>query len=428
MPGNGVTTRRRDLATPLGRCRVKSSHTTPTGAPSNSDVFYDLGTPIPGTQITVSEGHQWPPPKGSLADRGGEFFTQKRYAIVDKTIHEMHLKENFYTQPGNIWTGTLVTDQYSPMYPMYPYTYGTSVWPALMHSSNAVLDAWGAKAIAMCKPTNSVADVAVALGEILKEGLPSLPGAQTWKSRAKLSKDAGGEYLNITFGWLPLVNEIRSVADAVSRADEILAQYERDSGKVVRRRLEFPLEESSVSQVLKTDATPYGPLSSRFQQNEKKGTLIRTVEKSTRRWFSGAFTYYLPSGYDSRERQVRQALLAKKLLGLSLTPDTLWNLAPWSWAIDWFTNTGDVISNLTDMATDGLVLRYGYIMEHTLHKVTYTLEGHSYQMSSAHPAPMSFVTETKIRRKANPFGFGVTWSGLSPRQLAILAALGLSRG
>jgi hypothetical protein len=125
---------------------------------------------------------------------------------------------------------------------------------------------------------------------------------------------------------------------------------------------------------------------------------------------------------------IRDALRAKKLLGIIPTPSTLWNLAPWSWATDWFLNTGDVISNLTDWATDGLVMRYGYMMEHTIVRDTYTLTKPGLSSPGVRVQPLTLVTETKMRRKANPFGFGLTWSGLSPRQTAIAVALGLTRG
>jgi len=123
----------------------------------------------------------------------------------------------------------------------------------------------------------------------------------------------------------------------------------------------------------------------------------------------------------------RHALEAKKLLGISLTPETLWNLAPWSWTVDWFSNAGDVISNVSDWATDGLVMRYGYLMEHSIVKDTYLMNGTGSKSVPSCP-PLQLVTETKLRKRANPFGFGLTWNGLSAVQLAILGALGISRG
>jgi len=77
----------------------------------------------------------------------------------------------------------------------------------------------------------------------------------------------------------------------------------------------------------------------------------------------------------------------------------------------------------------GLILRYGYIMEHTVHKYTYSL-GPVTLFPGADPVPVPdliLVTETKQRQRANPFGFGLKWDDLSPFQLSILTALGISR-
>jgi hypothetical protein len=154
--------------------------------------------------------------------------------------------------------------------------------------------------------------------------------------------------------------------------------------------------------------------------------MIRT-ETWKRTWFSGAFTYYLPTGYQARKEVDRLTLFANEILGLELTPDLLWNVAPWSWAADWFSNTGDVVSNISDAASVGLIMRWGYIMEHSINKVTYVPLTTNLIDSKAKASPLSFITETKVRRGANPFGFGLNWEGLSPFQLSIAAALGISR-
>jgi len=72
-------------------------------------------------------------------------------------------------------------------------------------------------------------------------------------------------------------------------------------------------------------------------------------------------------------------------------------------------------------------MQYGYIMEHSFHKVTYTSENAPLCFKSVPVRDVSFVTETKKRVPANPYGFGVSFSDLSPKKLSILAALGLSR-
>ncbi|DAD50193.1 TPA_asm: maturation protein [ssRNA phage Gerhypos.4_3] len=316
--------------------------------------------------------------------------------------------------------------------PVLPRRPDLMPFPPFIDSSNATLDAWGSKAIAQCKPTNSVADASVFLGELLHDGIPKLLGAALWKQGTENAlKASSQEYLNAQFGWKPLVNDMRKFAYAVRHADQVLSQFERDAGKVVRRKYSFPTELSATTELVATGASPFiaGSASALslpvLPTGDRNVFRIRNTER--RRWFSGAFTYYLPSGGNARSVMGKHAQEAKKLLGLSLTPDTVWNLSPWSWAVDWVSNTGDVLSNLTDWAVDGLTLRYGYIMEHTMVTDTYVYSGPTgFQSTFARPSSVSLVAETKVRRKATPFGFGLTWGGLSPRQLAIAAALGIT--
>lgn len=375
-----------------------------------------------GIQVTVSENHpEWQKRKKlPFSDIGGNFFTQMKSATVSETPRVSSGRET-YLQAGLPW----ITDWYRYKGFLLPFHPSTVSFPDYQYSSNATLDAWGATAVARCKPTNSVADVSNFLGETISEGLPKLVGARTWRDRTLKAKSAGEEYLNHQFGWMPLVGEINSMAEAITHAELVLNQYERDSGKLVRRRFDFPPEQTVSSSVFRDGVnayrTPGHSLDVGYPRDS--GRVLKTTTVSRRRWFSGAFTYYLPPRGTTKGDLAR----AKKLYGLALTPDTVWNLTPWSWAIDWFTNAGDVLSNWSDMVVDGLVMRYGYIMEHTLVSDTYVFAGPTGVAGSARPAIVTLVAETKIRRRASPFGFGLTWSGLTPRQMSIIAALGITK-
>jgi hypothetical protein len=175
------------------------------------------------------------------------------------------------------------------------------------------------------------------------------------------------------------------------------------------------------------DRIPWSPASYHIGAVRDKGVLtqIRTVER--RRWFSGAFTYHVPVDESRYGRLAKQASDARKLYGATIDPEVLWNLTPWSWAADWIANTGDIMSNVSDAITDGLVMRYGYLMEHTIIKDTYTLAGFDIIGVPSNSLITSFSTETKRRVRATPYGFGLTWEGFTPYQLSILAALGISR-
>jgi hypothetical protein len=154
------------------------------------------------------------------------------------------------------------------------------------------------------------------------------------------------------------------------------------------------------------------------------GNTILERKVTTRRWFSGAFTNYVPPSAEFGGLSA-----ATKLLGLDLTPEVIWEVTPWSWAVDWFTNAGSIISNYTAFEIDGLVMRYGYIMEHVVSVNSYYHEGPTGTIfgDAARPPVMEFVTETKSRRRATPYGFGLDMGALSGFQQSIIAALGLSR-
>jgi len=397
-----------------------------TDDPNNGHVVEeDSRTPwrIAGTQITVSEGHPFPPPKGSLADVGGEFFSQKSYVktpIRNRTLAASFKRFNDFQSVSRKYHGYIL-----PIMPPGPGS--TTPWPAALNSSKEALSAIGATAIATCKPDNPIANLSTTLGETFREGIPHLVGSTLWESKIKAAQKAGHEYLNVQFGWLPLLNDISDFVGGVANANAVLAQYERDAGGVVRRSFGFPSTYTSSEEVVSgTTASVVGTGANILSGATGVRTWRREIRR--RRWFSGAFTYYLPSGYDSRNEMDRIGLLAKRF-GLDLGPDTVWNLAPWTWAVDWFTNAGDVISNIDSYAIDGSVLRYGYMMENTIVTDTYSMTGVRDILGNAVPVqPLVLETNTKMRVGADPYGFGVSWEGLSAFQTSILVALGLTKG
>jgi hypothetical protein len=348
-----------------------------------------------------------------LGDLGGNFYTQKKYYEGVNATASISWPKNL-----NLRSGTFNG-------PCFPFNPALAPFPPEMLLSDSQIDAMGATAIARCKPTNPVANTSVFLGELYRDGLPLIPGISSWMERTKAARKAGNEYLNVQFGWRPLTSDVRSFATAAATSHSVVKQFDRDSGKVVRRAYNFPIVVQD--QLMGTGSN--GTFMVPFNSDTKKLTSASwewTRRMTRRMWFSGAFTYKVPMGSDKLSTLARHASHAKKLLGISLTPETLWNLAPWSWAADWFANTGDILSNISDTVTDGLVMPYGYIMVHTIVTDTY-MPTSSDLIGGMSSNVFSVVTETKQRRGANPFGFGLNWDNLSPFQLSIAGALGLSR-
>jgi len=381
-----------------------------------------------GKQITASESHSWPPKPGTKGDVGGPFSTTRVQADIGQIVfrksipHRSSTSGSFQDRKEDL--DLILETPVELDFNLQPQ------WPTSLQSADADLEVAGATAISRVKPTSSSAELSVALGETYKDGLPALLGHQTWRDRTLRARNAGDEYLNVQFGWVPLVNDVLSFGNAVTHSRDILSQYRADRGNTIRRRYDFPVETVTSPPTLlssnKLFVTNAGITGNEIPSSTG-GKWYKTTISTKRRWFSGAFVYGVPQDSTPFGTVHELGAEADRLFGVSLTPDVLWNLSPWSWAIDWFTNTGDVLSTIGDMVSQGLVMQYGYMMEHTINEIIYTLEGATAYGEPVQLLPSTIRVETKVRKQANPFGFGISWDGLSSAQLAILGALGLSR-
>jgi len=387
-----------------------------------------LASSLRGQEVTLDENHI--KKLGGLYDSfqfrgdvGGEFTLTRRGIISE-------YQSNYLLTGEGINSGSSKYERHEyrgPVYAKDPRTLAVPSDPSLRD-----LGPLGTHAIAAVKPTNNVADLAVDLAEARRDGLPALYGAHLWKGRTHLARSAGGEYLNSEFGWKPLVSDIRDAGYAAANAHKILASYERNSHKLVRRRFDFPVEKTiDPPQLVFHQFLGYIPgpsINWLTEAGVPRGDLYSQRRFYRKAWFSGAFTYHLPIGYSSRNGLISAAAKAGPLLGIELTPEVVWSATPWTWALDWMSNIGDIVSIMSDMSNDGLVIQYGYMMEHTVTSWTYTLSPTGYRDGSRDACiPLTYFVETKRRKRATPFGFEIGWEGLTLRQLAISAALGLTR-
>lgn len=409
-----ITVRKRSL--PQFRPGQFRSYTSGGTLINSIDGVGDLS----GIQRTVSEGHQVSLLGSTDRDVGGDFDTYKSEVVYlshpDVEISSSPIG-SYKTYKGPLFmsgTRALKASEITPLY-----------------TSINSLNAKGATAIARCSPVSSQSELLTSAAETLKDGLPALAGVTTWKNRANVSKGAGSEYLNAQFGWLPLVSDVRDAVSAFRDTAKILNQMKRDSGRNVRRRYEFPIERTSEVLIDRYDSTAAAALvgtaplgSDFFASNAGSQYHIRETTRSV--WFSGAFTYHMPSSDTQMGKLVSAYQMADHLYGVGLTPELLWNLTPWSWATDWFANTGDILANVSDMALYGQILRYGYVMEKT---TILDRRGVMATLKSKPTVTYKSIVKTTIKRRirANPFGFGVSFDSLSGYQLGILAALGMSK-
>lgn len=393
------------------------SNPYPTSSPAdNPDPAYYT------EDLQESHGHPYHKLGKDPGDIGGDFRVVK---------HEYH--EGKSSEPNDF--SIVKNNPYAPghHYKIGQYAFkgvvGSADFPVSGLSSKGTLNTLGTTAIARCTPTNPLAGLSVALGE-LREGIPKLVGASTLHNRAQVARSAGSEYLNVQFGWLPLVNDVKALNTSMTNSDELIRKYEANSGKRLKRRYEFPTVKTIevVNQGLQ-NAVPLMTIPNGYYYGDSRGIRTRTTTFEKKQWFEGCFTYYLPP-YDphgnnsKRNRQIRNYLY-----GTRITPETLWDLTPWSWAADWFGNMGDVLQNVSSFANDGLVMPYGYMMESVTTSVSYLLSGQTYwsYYGKKFVYTQTFTTRSKQRVRATPYGFGLNIDSFTNRQKAIILALGLSR-
>ncbi|DAD51408.1 TPA_asm: maturation protein [ssRNA phage Gerhypos.2_25] len=301
-----------------------------------------------------------------------------------------------------------------------------SGWPTNLDNPGVVsdgdLNSKGATAISRTIPTNPGFSAVTALRETMADGFPSAPGLESWRERTLRAKNAGSEYLNVEFGWLPLVSDMRNFARSVNQHAKILHELKAGSGKSSRVGYHFPSSETNL--ITTGNCFIYYPQNSGFS-GVTPSTVIEHQRSET--WFKGAFKYILPLSDDMFSKAQLYVEYADKLLGVKPTPDAIYNSSPWSWALDWFTNTGDIITNISRLGQNGMVLQYGYMMSYSSTKtIVNAAAGGGFGGFTA--GSVTHLREWKKRLPANPYGFGVTDLALTASQKAIALALAISQG
>lgn len=377
----------------------------------------DYGRPLDNVQALLLENHRQ---NVRPYDTGHEFSSWKVKEILSHPHWEARASGGHYRAGPLLLEGHSATD--------YSRTFGG------MDMGK------GTFALKQTRPTKSAANLSQLLLELVVD-LPQIPLKPFMKGWNKdpLRKISASEYLNIVFGWQPTVSDVLKICEAIVRSEEILNQYQRDSGKKVRRSFEFDEEH----QILETKTIKNVELAGWMRRSsgagsanlypsdlsKSVGTLSFTRTISTKYWFKGAWSYKFLDPFEDGEFNItRYADAARKLLGVKLDIALLWELAPWSWLIDWFTNIGDIIDVNVAFGQDDLVLRYGYMMRTTRHRATSSHSGVTFISGPTGPISHQVEITEKKRWRSTPYGFGVNLEGLNPNQWAILAALGLTGG
>lgn len=241
------------------------------------------------------------------------------------------------------------------------------------------------------------------------------------KKASYAHKNVGSHYLNAQFGWLPFVSDLKRMYDLAFDLERRLQNIQRMNGKWHTRGGTL-LNESSTDAMPDDTVLRLTPANSYVLDTSKASNSYQLVD-TKKVWFKGRFCYYIPEA-EFRRPEWRLNTI-RKMYGLSLTPDLVWNLTPWSWLVDYFTNVGDIMQNLSGGVIDGVVSKYAYVMGTRERKFVQTSTC-GLKAGGSVSASIERGHTSKSRVGGSPFSFAMS-GDLSTRQTAILGALGISR-
>jgi hypothetical protein len=270
-----------------------------------------------------------------------------------------------------------------------------------------------ARAMANANPNRPVVDIPVFLYE-----LRELPGmihhlGQLLKRNRRSFTDpysVSETYLGWTFGWRPLINDLISMVTFQKAIANRIAYLERLRSK------------SSIRRSLGSLSSPNTQSATQVIAGGSKASVsgYTTTNTKTEVWYTMRMQLITDL---SSVAAVREAAI-RTVFGLELSPATLWELVPWSWLVDWFTNFGQLLS-----LTRGIV-EYRQSNLNLMAKTTIEIN-HVLTSASAGIALSGNTKATRIlkQRKASvPHAFPALYMPwLSYGQIGILGALATLR-
>lgn len=303
---------------------------------------------------------------------------------------------------------------------------------------------WGDKAWSKAKPKIEKAGAGVFLAEL--RDLPRMLKTTSnifhdlWnnlggsKTSPMTPKKVADNFLNHQFGWVPFLSDMRKFVNTYQDSTEIIARLERENGRWIRRRV--TLSEDSQRTYLNGGTGvalfPNTSFTSSFAPwlpsgNETRWLLFEDVITSISA--VGKFRYYRPE-FDTTG-QDHSGLLNRigrqlSIYGARISPSNLYKATPWTWAIDWFSNVGDYVDRVNDVLIDSIAAQYLYVMQHRIVRRTFQ----QVLPFNTGTVVLEFtrVIDTKQRNEGlSPYGFDLSWDNITPRQMAIAGALGISR-
>lgn len=382
--------------------------------------FFELMKPANRKFLRAAEGNVF----FNILHTGGDFSSTKQYFLPGLNGQKVSLGK-----PG----GNSVTYN-GWVLPAAPDTM-TQFTPSPI--SDDVLKDIGARQMRYSDPKKPIVDLGQDIAEFKREGLPSFRsllvlrnflrreyGTEEIKEGINLDNIAK-EHLNYQFGWRPVISDIYAAARAANTLDKKWAKLKARGERLQRIHFDLPVEHTITTETVAVGGTVYPNLSLSLCSGQSSA-LSRTREVVTTRKFSASYMYHIPEAHLATRLGIEKILQYQKQYGLSIDPALIWELTPWSWLVDWFLPMGNFLKAVDSSVLGTTVWPWAYVSEHSVYTDTFERPG-AVLSNGVRVAPVQVVYDYKRRIGANPFGFGLSWGDLSPLQLSLLTAVGITR-
>jgi hypothetical protein len=244
---------------------------------------------------------------------------------------------------------------------------------------------------------------------------PPASSHQKWLWRQELQKVAGGLWLENSFGWQPLLNDVKNAVEA----------YERLTNSPANHRIISVGDTDSKDRRTEAASVGFGdglthPLGGVYFKyilvDAKESMIIRykggiIVSTEATKWDNAALFGFTPSEF----------------------VPTAWELLPWSFLIDYFSNIGDVLSaavtrsstvTFVNKTARSLVTLNGVLLPDS--EATRTSLGASWSITGGGPA-VPWSTQRKSITRSSGSGVPLPYiqfeSGLNIGQMCNITAL-----
>jgi len=229
------------------------------------------------------------------------------------------------------------------------------------------------------------------------------------KIESTLAKTVSGGFLNLNFGWLPLVSDLKKLGTLAQTFSQRLNFLKETYGREVRMGYSEKFGYPTALPTTRTYNSPYTDQATRY-----------TLDDYNAVFRANGYLYHELEGLDDASR-LFSAFRAE--LGLNNPAKVIWTAIPFSFVVDWFARIGSYLDRLAEQPFEGVweARRVTNSLSEYYHVTVYQYFFPSY---NSQPVKVGeYVMERYNRHIGLPVGVATTLLSLDPKKQLLAGAL-----